>query len=108
MSHDEPFSVQFHPDAVTRFHELADEILGSVSSFGHVEPPHNRPTHLHPVVELTQADFIGEITVQRSSVNLMGEERGRYWDSKGLRVGWEEADFEKIKELARRIGRVAA
>ena len=59
MSHDERFSVQFHPDAVTRFNELADEILGSVSSFGHVEPPHNRPTYLHHVVELTLSDSFG-------------------------------------------------
>lgn len=37
----------------------------------------------------------------------MGGERARYWESSGLRVGWEDADFEKIKELARQIARVA-
>jgi hypothetical protein len=108
MSHEEPFSVQFHPDAAARFNELAVEILGSVSSFGRIEPPHNRPTHLHPVIELTAADIIGEITVQQSLVNLLGEERGRYWESRGLRVGWEDDDFKTIKELARRIACVAS
>jgi Apea-like HEPN len=108
MSHGEAFNVEFHPDAAARFNELADEILGSVRSFGRVEPPHNRSTPLHPVIELGPADIIGEITVQQSSVDLLGEERARYWQSKGVRVGWEGADFEKIKELARRIARVAS
>jgi hypothetical protein len=92
----EESKLQFHPDAVARFDQLAQEILQSVSSFGPAEPSPAVTSELHPVVEIPAGDIIGEIKVQRSAVNRLGDEVGRYWDSKGLRVGWEHEGFERI------------
>lgn len=99
----EELKLQFHPDAVARFDQLAQEILQSVSSFGPAEHSPAVTSEFHPVVEIPVEDIVGEIKVQRSAVNRLGDEVGRYWDSKGLRVGWEHEGFERIKELAGRF-----
>ncbi len=103
MNAPEQLKVEFHEEAAARFNELSREILSCVESFGRIEAPINRPTEIHPVVNLSASDIIGEIAVQRSSVNMLGEEVGRYWDSKGLRVGWEGQKFEELSQLARRV-----
>jgi hypothetical protein len=95
-------NLEFHPDAAARFNELAHELLNCVGSFGPVQPPKAVPTQLHPVMEIPESDII-ELKIQRSSVNLLGEEMGRYWESKGLLVGWEGEEFAQIKELAKRF-----
>jgi hypothetical protein len=99
--------VQFHPDAAARFDELAQHILDSVKSFGPAHPPPSVKTEIHPVVEIPASDIIGEIKVDQSAVNLLGEEVARYWDANGFRVGWEGEEFGKIKELARKFAGVA-
>src|SRR6266478_5290511 len=96
-----PSAIAFHPDAAARFNELGQELLSCVGSFGQAEPPVADPHEIHPVVEIPASDIIGEIKVVRSAVNLLGEEMGRYWHSKGLRVGWDGENFERIKKLAR-------
>jgi len=95
--------VQFHPDAAARFNELAQEILQSVASFGPIEPGPSGTGQVHPVAEIPASDIIGEIKVQKSAINGFGEEVGRYWDSKGLKVGWEGEEFERVKVLARKF-----
>jgi hypothetical protein len=103
MTDQQRSKVIFHPDAVSWFDELAQEILNSVGSFGRVEPNPRGPNEIHPVIEIPASDIIGEVKVEQSAVNRLGEEMGRYWDSKGLRVGWEGEKFEQIKEHARRF-----
>ena len=95
--------VQFHPDAAARFNELAQYILDSVKLFGPAQSPPSVRTELHPVVEIPAWDIIGEVKVEQSAVNPIGEEVARYWDSNGSRVGWEGEEFGKIKELARKF-----
>lgn len=101
MTAQDPSAIVFHPDAAARFNELAQELLACVGSFGQAEPPVAGPREIHPVVQIPASDIIGEIKVVKSAVNLLGEEVGRYWDSKGLRVGWDGENFERIKKLAR-------
>jgi len=103
MSDGQPSKIVFHPDAARRFDELAREILDSVGSYGRVEPPRRGPNEIHPVIEIPASDIIGEVRVEKSGVNRLGEETGRYWDSKGLLVGWEGESFEQIKKLAHRF-----
>ena len=95
--------IEFHPGAAARFSELAKELLTSVRSFGPVPQPRSSASQLHPVHHIRAEDIIGELKVRRSSFNLLGVEVGRYWESNGLCVGWEGPEFEKLKELARRI-----
>jgi hypothetical protein len=103
----EPFKVEFHSDAATRFSQLAQEVLKCVHSFERVDTPPTRGAEIHPVASLTADDIIGEVMVQESSFNGLGEETGRYWNSKGLRVGWEGREFEAIKDLVLRFGNAA-
>lgn len=103
MTDEQRSRVLFHPDAASRFNELAREILNSVGSYGCVESPRRGPDEIHPVIEIPASDIIGEMKVERSGVNRLGEETGRYWGSKGLLVGWEGESFERIKELAHRF-----
>jgi hypothetical protein len=99
--------IEFHPEAAARFNELAQEILRSVSSFRPATPPTSGASEIHPVVQIPESDIIGEVKVEQAAVNRLGEEVGRYWNSKGLRVGWEGQDFERIKGLARKIATTA-
>jgi hypothetical protein len=107
MTSEEASGLQFHPDAAARFNSLGQEFLGCVKAFGRADPPAIRPTGIHPVIEINEADIIGEINVKQSYVNLLGEEQARFWDSQGLRVGWDNQDFERIKQLARQLARTA-
>lgn len=107
MKIQEPFKVEFHSDAATRFSQLAQEVLKCVHSFERVDTPPTRGAEIHPVASLTADDIIGEVMVQESSFNGLGEETGRYWNSKGLRVGWEGREFEAIKDLVLRFGNAA-
>jgi hypothetical protein len=100
----EPFKVEFHPEAGARFTELAQEVMKSVRSFGSVENPPTGGAEIHPVANIAADQVIGEIKVIESSVNALGEETGRYWTSNGLRVGWQGPEFEAIKDLALRFG----
>jgi hypothetical protein len=101
-----PFDVRFHPDAAERFNEIAQGIISRVGSFGPTVTPPQRPSMIHPVAQISPEDIVGQITFQQSSVNIFGEEMGRYWSSNGMRVGWEGAEFEEIRELARRFEKV--
>jgi hypothetical protein len=103
----EPFKVEFHPDAAARFSQLAQEVLKCVRSFERVETQPTRGAEIHPVASLTVDDIIGEIIIQESSFNGVGDETGRYWNSKGLRVGWQGREFEAIKDLVLRFGNAA-
>src|ERR1700678_1492590 len=89
VKNQERFKVEFHPDAGARFTELAQEVLKSVRSFGSARSSSSGTGEIHPVANITADDVIGEISVVESSSNLLLEERGRYWTSNGLRVGWE-------------------
>jgi|SRR5580698_867241 hypothetical protein len=100
---EEPFRVQFHPEAATRFSEMAQDLLKSVKSFGNAVTPTAGRSEIHPVARITPDQIIGEVKVTESAVNRLGEEKGRYWTSNGLRVGWEEAEFDAIKDLAGRF-----
>jgi hypothetical protein len=108
MTAQDPLAVTFHPDAAARFNEVAQEILHSVESFGPTKPPAPAPVKLHPVVEIPSSDIIGEIKIERSADNRLGEEMGRYWDSQGLRVGWEGDKFDRIKQLAHRFSETSS
>ena len=99
----ERFKVEFHPDAGARFTELAQEVLKCVRSFGSVKTPTSSTAQIHPVANITADDVIGEIRVVESSSNLLLGERGRYWTSNGLRVGWEGPEFGAIKDLVRKF-----
>jgi hypothetical protein len=103
MTNEQRSKITFHPDAVIRLSELAQEIANGVRSFGPAEPPQTIPNELHPVVEIPASDIIGAVRSEQSAVNRLGEEVGRYWISKGLRVGWEVEGFDQVKQLARRF-----
>jgi len=98
------FKVKFHAEAAARIAELAKEVLSSVRSFGPIEPPPSAGAEIHPVAHIGPDEIIGEIKVRQSSFNGLGTEVGRYWISKGMRVGWEGREFEAIKDLAIRLG----
>jgi len=94
--------IVFHPDAVGRLDELASEILNNVTSFGPLASPSPIRSEIHPVVQIPSSDIIN-LEVTQFGVNRMGEEIGRYWNSNGMRVGWEGEKFEQIKSLAHRF-----
>lgn len=100
----EPFKVEFHPEAAARFAELAQEVLKSIKSFGSVGTPPSGGAEIHPVANIAADQVIGEIKVVESSFNALREETGRYWTSNGLRVGWEGREFNAIKNLVLRFG----
>jgi hypothetical protein len=103
----EPFRIQFHAEAAARFSELAQNVLNSVKSFGNAVPPTAARTEIHPVARITPDQILGEIKVTESAFNGMGQEKGRYWTSNGLRVGWEGTEFDAIKDLALRFANAA-
>lgn len=107
VKNQERFKVEFHPDAEARFIELAQEVLKSVRSFGIARTSPSGIAEIHPVANITADDVIGEIRVIESSSNLLLGERGRYWTSKGLRVGWEGPEFDAIKDLVRKFENAA-
>ncbi len=104
MNTSQTFKVKFHAEAAARIAELAKEVLSSVRSFGPIEPPPSAGAEIHPVAHIGPDEIIGEIKVRQSSFNGLGTEVGRYWISKGMRVGWEGREFEAIKDLAIRLG----
>ncbi len=103
MKSQERFKVEFHPDARARFIELAQEVLKSVRSFGIARSSPSGTAEIHPVANITANDVTGKIRVIESSSNLLLGERGRYWTSNGLRVGWEGPEFDAIKDLVRKF-----
>jgi len=103
VKNQERFKVEFHPHAEARFIELAQEALKSVRSFGSARSSSSGTAEIHPVTNITADDVIGEVRVVESSSNLLLEERGRYWTSNGLRVGWEGPEFDAIKDLVRKF-----
>ena len=107
MTTEEPFRIQFHPEAAARFSDMAQDVLKSVKSFGNAVTPTAGRTEIHPVARITSDQIIGEVKVTESAFNGLGEEKGRYWTSNGLRVGWEEAGFDTIKDLAGRFENAA-
>ena len=104
MNTSQTFKVKFHAEAAARIAELAKEVLSSVRSFGPIDPPPSAGAEIHPVAHIGPDEIIGEIKVRQSSFNGLGTEVGRYWISKGMRVGWEGREFEAIKDLAIRLG----
>ena len=79
--------------------------MHSCGSFGPAKAIPKSPTvELHVSSHITEADIIGEIDVKESLVNGLGEENGRFWTSNGLRVGWQGAELQAIRELAIKIG----
>lgn len=104
MNTSQTFKVKFHAEAAARIAELAKEVLSSVRSFGPIEPPPSAGAEIHPVAHIGPDEIIGETKVRQSSFNGLGTEVGRYWISKGMRVGWEGREFEAIKDLAIRLG----
>ena len=104
MKTQEPFKIEFHPEAAARFTELAQEVLKSIRSFRSVEAPPTGRSEIHPVANIAADQVIGEIKATESSFNALREETGRYWTSNGLRVGWEGPEFDAIKDLALRFG----
>ncbi len=96
--------IEFHEKAAARFSELAQDVLGKVGSFGRLQPPRLQgELKIHPTTTITSADIIGEFKMKESSINGLGEETGRFWESAGLRVGWGGAEFQAIKQLASRL-----
>jgi hypothetical protein len=100
MNSDETVRIEFHEQAAARLSELAQDLLTRVGSFGRIEAETPVGADLHPVAQLTESDLLGPVGIQRHSVNELGEETGRYWESGGYRVGWEGEGFESIKALA--------
>jgi hypothetical protein len=98
---EEPHKVAFHPDATARFAELAQEVLSDIRSFPQVQPPQIHAPEIHPVARINAEDSISKVEVEPRSVNMLGEQNGHYWESRGLRVGWEGTQFEKIKTSAK-------
>jgi hypothetical protein len=100
MNPDDVPKIEFHEEAIARFTELAQESLTKVRSFRRIQPPRHQNSGIHPVAHLTEKDVIGSITFQQRSVNGLGEETGRYWQSGDHQIGWEGQEFEAIKNLA--------
>ena len=97
---EDPYKVEFHPDAATRFAEMAQEVLIDIRSFPPVQSQQALAPEIRPAFQINSQDIIGAIDVEQTSVNMLGEQTGHYWVSQGLRVGWDGAAFEKIKALA--------
>lgn len=103
MTSTEPVKIEFHDQAAERFTELARSVLTQVGSFGPIQPTARNETELHPVARLSEKDVIGLIRWSPRSVNGLGQETGRYWESGGMRVGWEGEGYEAVKSLASRF-----
>lgn len=106
MNEDIPNQILFHNDAAQRFNSLAHELLNKVGSFGSIQssnPTSARKSEIHPAFTFTAEHIIGEIDFQEHSVNGLNEETGRFWNSNGLRVGWQGAEFAEIQKLVKRI-----
>jgi hypothetical protein len=92
-------TIKINDEATSRFAEVAEGILKEIGSFGPIDSRPARHTEIHPIAHFTSDDIIGEISVQHHSVNGYGEETGRFWNSNGLRVGWQGEEFAAIKDL---------
>jgi Apea-like HEPN len=103
MNPKESITTKFHEEAAARFRELAQEVLTKVGSFGRIQSPVPKRTEIHPVANFTEKDVIGPITWNQRSVNGLGQETGRYWESGGFRLGWEGEGYEAVKDLASRL-----
>lgn len=104
MSESKPNIISFHNAAAERFNALAQELLGRVGSFGKIAPRTPPPqSQIHPTFVFGSEHIIGEIKTQDHSINGLGEETGRFWNSNGIRVGWQGAEFEDIQKLVRRF-----
>lgn len=96
-------TMEFHEQATARFTELAQDVLAKVGLFGQVQPVTSRPTGIHPVAQFTEKDIIGPVNWKDASVNGLGQETGRFWESGGYRVGWAGKEYEAVKSLAARL-----
>jgi Apea-like HEPN len=100
---DKPFKIEFHPSACERFDEMAQIVLNDIQSFPPVEPSRAEFPQSQPVITIPADDIIGEVTVEQSLVNLLGERSGYFWESKGRRFGWQGPQYEGIRQLTQRI-----
>lgn len=103
MNPNESIKIEFHERAAARFTELAQEVLSKVGSFGRIQSFAPKRTKIHPVANFTEKDVIGPITWNQRSVNGLGQETGRYWESGGFRVGWEGEGYDAVQDLAARL-----
>ena len=95
--------IEFHEQATARFEELAKDALTKVGSFGRTQAAVPRPSSIHPVASFTEKDVLGPITWRESSVNGLGQETGRFWESGGFRVGWAGKEYDAVKSLASKL-----
>jgi Apea-like HEPN len=103
MSWNGYMTIEFHEQAATRFNILAQELLTKARQFPPAQQRPNTDTSLYPVTNLTEADIIGSIEWKQRSVNGLGEETGRYWESSSVRVGYEDHGYAAVKDLAKRL-----
>ncbi len=103
-SGDGPGEFKFHPNAAANFDEAVKDILRAVQAFPSL-PPRTNTAEIYAGFHLDEADIIGTPIVQQTSVDVFGQQVGFFWTSKGLRVGWEGEQYQKIKQLVAKIER---
>jgi len=103
MKSNEPIKIEFHEQAAARITKLAQSVLSKVGTFGRIHSQTGGRTELHPVANFSDKGEIGPISWNPGSVNGLGLETGRYWESGGMRVGWEGEGYEAVKSLASRF-----
>jgi hypothetical protein len=95
--------IEFHEQAIARFNTLAQELLTKARQFPAVQPRPKTGTSIYPIANLTEADVIGPIEWKQRSVNGLGEETGRYWNTNNGRAGYEDEGYAAVKDLAKRL-----
>jgi hypothetical protein len=95
--------VSFHPGAQSSFSAVAGELLTEVRVYPVATPDPGNRFDIHPVAAFDRQNIIGEVTSTPMLVDSVGTETGRFWDSRGQRLGWTGESFQKMKRLAERI-----
>jgi len=96
-------TIEFHEQAAERFNTLARKLLTKARQFPTIQFQPVTGNSLCAVANLTEADIIGSVKLKQRSVNGLGEETGRYWDTNNGRVGYEDDGYAAVKDLARRL-----
>lgn len=96
-------TIEFHEQAAARFNTLAQELLTKVCKFPTQRPRPTVASQIHPVAHLSEMDVIGEIEWKQRSVNGLGEETGRYWETNTGRLGYEDDGYIAARDLAKRL-----
>jgi hypothetical protein len=101
--------ISFHPGALSSFSAAADELLREVRMYPNHAPAPDRAKRfdIQPAAVIRPEDMIGVPEMTAKEIDPSGNETGRFWESRGQRVGWTGDAFQKMRRLAGKIANSA-